>query len=392
MGLFNAYVPSAASGAFPTEAWIKAPTSGQPSPISLGTIDSTSPTLNCRMEPIDADRFIMFYRDGSQQPTVRIATKSGTPSAGTAVTVVASAVTHLQFLRRIKNTNFWLLGVNNDLYFINAGASGTTVISTQISSDAGDAGRAEAFSQNITDIVIADDGSHFVIMNEFNDGGTRSFVSALWTLNTSAPSCTYVARDVDATGSANAALQASGYLRGGKAYFIMNTGSDLTTAYVNAVTFTASTVSNSVNTLTVNVANTTSTLSFSRNQSRYVDIGDDLIMHSFSSTTGLSYIIDVSSTPALYSSVSWTAEFGSFPPFNSYATSQETLCVGASVSGTAFRHRNFKYAAPSRPLVTGLTSFSNCAGCYSNDLNWMACLYRDNTTDGYIAFLKNAAV
>jgi hypothetical protein len=394
MSLFNAYVASD-SASFPVEDWIKAPTS-QPTPVSVGTLSTSAPSDdNSRIEPIDSDRFVVFYRDASGYPTVRIATKSGTPSVGSAVTVVSSSVDNLMLLRRVPNTNYWLLGVNNDLYFINCGASGTTVTSTQISSDAGDAGRAEAFARGITDIVIAEDGTHFVILNEFNNGGTRSFVSALWTLTVGTPAAVYVTRDVDATGAGVAMDQASAYLRGGVAYYVATNGSSLTTCYVNKVTFTVSTVANSINSLTVaTFQNSTSLRSTSRNFSRYQTEISGLISHIMQSTANFRVIvIDISSTPSLYTDTSNAGIYNTTPSFAFYASNEFNIGSGVSVSGaTAIAHQNLAVDLLSRPLITGLTTYSHYSSCYSNDLNWLIVLGRVNTNDGYVYFLKNAAV
>lgn len=382
------------TGAFPVEDWIKAPTSGQPTPVSVGTLSTTQPSNNSRIEPIDSDRFVLFYRDASGYPTVRIATKSGTPSVGTAVTVVASSVTNLMLLRRVPNTNYWILGVNNDLYFINCGASGTTVVSTQISTDAGDAGKAEAFAQGITDIVIAEAGTHFVILNEFDNGGTRSFVSALWTLNIVTPSCTYVTRDVDATGSV-AMQQASAYLRGGVAYYVATNGTNLTTCYVNRVTFTTSTVSNSKTDLTVSTfSNSTSGLYSSRNFSRWQEEIDNLIRHGvqINASEQIRIVtIDISSTPAVYVNL-MTHEEAFTLDFNIYGQNQYALGKGASVAGTGINHINAVSPSASRTIITGLTTYAEYASCYSNDYNWLIALGRVNTNDGFVYFLKNAAV
>lgn len=393
MSLFNVYVASD-SASFPVEDWIKAPTS-QPTPVSTGTTVSTSaPSRDSRIEPIDSDRFVIFYLNSSGHPTVQIATKSGTPSVGTAVTVVASSVDNLMLLRRVPNTNYWLLGVNNDIYFINAGASGTTVVSTQISSDAGDAGRAEAFTRGVTDIVIADDGTHFVIMNEFSNGGTRSFVSALWTLNVATPAAVYVTRDVDATGSV-AMEQASAYLRGGVGYYVATNGTNLTTCYVNKVTFTVSTVANALSSLTVTTfSNSVTGLYSSRNFSRWQTEISDLISYGLQSSNGSQLrivTIDVSSAPAVYVD-SNTFTTSREADWSIYAQEQFALGQGFAISNTGVRHINLSTPAASRPLITGLTTFSSYASCYSNDYNWLIVLGKVNTNDGFVYFLKNAAV
>lgn len=393
MGLFNAYAPSAAAGAFPFEDWIKAPTSGQPAPISIGEIYVAS-GAGYACEPIDDDRFILFFRADAtnQYPSAVIADKSGTPSAGSVATIKAVAA-QIMFRRRIPSTNMWIIGTDNDLYLLDCGSSGNTITVTQLSSNAGDAGKGEAFSLHITDIIIEEDASCFVVVNEFNNGGTRAFVSALWTLSISGtPAATYVTRDVDNSGGTAASTTGSGYyVSSGVGLYTACSVTDANSVFVNKVSFTTTTVANSVSTLTVTQAISGSPQeSGSRMYSRMPAFVDLVPFAYIQASNAFRMIwIDTSAAPALYAepSSSFTTVLGD----NYYPHDYNVLCHSLSQGGTALVVQNRFTQVVSRPLITGLTSVSTFAYSYSLDFNWACVLGKQNTDDGYIFLMKNAA-
>lgn len=260
MSVFNITPQSSASG-FQAYKWLDLSSSGQPTPASLGNITVPSnrvdQTFSFALD--NSYRWIHFYSDNAGQPTARIASYDAggnTITAGTAKTILASNA-DIIFCERVPAgarglwTNFFIVGTNNDVYLVEAPSSGTTIANpTNIITDAGDAGRAEAFSTSVTRAKVSLAGTEIVICNEFNNGGTRSFVSALWTLNTAGASATYQARDVDATGEASA-FYASGMKRNlasGEMFFAgaIQTGSNLRTV---KVAFTSSTITNTVTSL-----------------------------------------------------------------------------------------------------------------------------------------------
>ena len=393
MGLFNAYVASD-SASFPFEDWIKAPTSGQPTPISIGKIYVAS-GQGYAAEPIDADRFIAFFRadNTNQYPSAVIVDKSGTPSAGSVATIKA-VTAQIMFRRRVPFTNMWIVGTDNDLYLLDCGSSGSTITVTQLSSNAGDAGKGEGFVRHITDIIIEEDASCFVIVNEFNNGGTRAFVSALWTLSLSGtPAATYVTRDVDNSGGTVASTTGSGYyISSGVGLYTACSEVDANSVFVNKVSFTTTTVANSVSTLTVAQAISGSTQeSGSRMYSR-MPAFVDLVPFAYIQANNVFRMIwiDTSAAPALYAEPS--SSFTTVLSDNYYPHDFNVICHSLSQGGTALVVQNRFTQVVSRPLITGLTSLGTFAYSYSLDYNWACVLGKQNTDDGYIFLMKNAAV
>ena len=195
---------AASSGAsvFPIAEWLAETSSGNHASVATSTniYDSIgNQTSDVGLIKLSGDKFLAIYQNSSQHPTAQIL-DAVAESAGTAVTILASAV-GVMFYKKVPGVDAVICGINNDLYYL--ACSGTTVTSTQISTDAGDTGKAEAFGLCRTDIDIADDATCFCIANTFNDAGTYRYVFAVWTLNISTPSCTYVTRSAaTATGDA----------------------------------------------------------------------------------------------------------------------------------------------------------------------------------------------
>lgn len=397
MAMYN--YPSAGSG-FPYFDWVEAPTSGQPSPLSIGTI--TPDNNSDRVIPIDDDRMLVLYRDSSGYPTARITTKSGgTPAVGSAV-ILTSTSTQVMFERRLPETNKWMVGANNDLFLVDCGTSGTTVTVTTVSSNAGDSGKGEAFFLSNTDIVFSDDLSYFVILNSFDNGGTHSFVSALFTITyTGTPAATYVTRDVDATGSSatfnnsNTGCVTGYYYSNGLAYFIGCNTTESTTLRVNKVTFTSSTVSNSVTNITVTQAvSGTQSQGHTRTISRCPNLSTGLLAFAYVQATNVARQtwIDVSSgTPALYAESA--SPFTELTGVRYYPHAQDIFCNFQTQSGsTALSVQNRYVQMVSRPLLTGLSASVSVSGqAFSLDYNWACGVGEQGTNDGLIFWAKNAA-
>lgn len=389
MSLFNAYVAS--GGGEDLEAiydgWLNASTAGQPTPVDIGTIEAAQ-NFNSRIHPVDADRFLVTCRITSNHTTVRVADKSGTPSVGSAVTIVASAST-IHCFRRVPNTNdFICLMDNNTAYLLRVG-SGTTVTVHTLIADY-ETGYTESAAAYKTDILFAADNSHIVICNEVS--GT--FYSALFTLNLGgSPSLTYVTRDSDSHGGS---AITSGYAlhlatAGQGLYAGYSTGSP-TNLRCNKITFTASTVTNSVNTLTINNSDTSDDGRGGSAAKLYFPEGKDRLMFvSQTSSNLITTIINASGTPAVIKSIAATGyrtpniwngfsrKLGVFA--NMQVRDSVNLEVAFSISPFAFRTAN---------LIGSLTTPDVYASAMSEDGNWMIGLGKVNTSDGRIFFLKNA--
>lgn len=394
--------PAAGAGGFPIDAWIEATTSGQPSLTATGTNITTALALT-QLISIDNDRWLALYYDSSSYLNAQIFSKSGgTGSVGTAQVVLSSAVT-LTFVKRVPNTNSVIIGLNNDLYLLACGASGTTLTVTQISTDAGDAGRGEAFVLNVTDLLFASDNSHMVITNEFNNGGTRSFVSALYTLNLGTPSATYVTRDVDATGSA-AALEcgiALATTTAGSGVFFGVNWTDTTSLRVTKITFTSSTVSNSTSTLTLGATVTDPGGSYiTRMLSTIQDNLARLVLYRSSGNGVLSSLVDVSGAPSyLADNVSNSIDnlgittiaftLATYKPSDPALRRICRLSDNAAGTGYFLNSISGDMAFATRDLITGLTTPAIRAAQFSPDGNWIAAVGKTSTNTGQFFLFKN---
>ena len=387
MSLFNAYVAS--GGGEDIEAiydgWLNASSAGQPTPVSIGTITASQQFEN-RVERVDADRFLVFYDDNGNTPQVRVADKSGTPSVGSAV--ASSPITPV-VIKRVPNTNDWIIiDDNGGAYLVRVG-SGTTVTVTLLLSNV-ETSRAEACTQYRSDILFAADNSHIVICNDVS--GT--FYSALFTLNLGgSPSLTYVTRDSDSHGgSAITSGYALHLATAGQGLYAGYSVSDTTNLRCNKITFTASTVTNSVNTLTINNSDTSDDGRGGSAAKLYFPEGKDrLVFVSQTSSNLIATIISASGTPAVIKSLAatgyrtpsiWNGILSKLGAFADVVVRDSVnLEVAFSIFPFAFRTAN---------LIGSLTTPAVYASAMSEDGNWMIGLGKVNAADGRVFFLKNA--
>lgn len=387
MGLFNAYVPSAGGEDIEAiyDGWLNASSAGQPTPVSIGTITASQQFEN-RVERVDADRFLVFYDDNGNNPQVRVADKSGTPSVGSAV--ASSPITPV-VIKRVPNTNDWIIiDANGGAYLVRVG-SGTTVTVTLLLSNV-ETSRAEACTQYRSDILFAADNSHIVICNEVS--GT--FYSALFTLDLGgSPSLTYVTRDSDSHGGS---FLNSGYAlhlaTAGQGFYAGYNTSQTTSLRCNKITFTASTVTNSINTLTIATSDINDDGRGGSAAQRYFPEGEDRLVFVSQTTSDLIItLINASGTPAVIKSLAATGyrtpniwngisrKLGAFA--NIIVRDAVNLEVAFSISPFAFRTAN---------LIGSLTTPGVYASAMSEDGNWMIGLGKVNAADGRVFFLKNA--
>lgn len=358
-GLFRRFPAAAAAGGFPFKDWLLATTSGQVNYAS-GITWTGSSGVGRWGYPIEAGRALFVVPNSSGYAVGQVANLAG---VGTAQVLLSSALNVDDLVQVPNNPRYFLALLNNDVYLLDCGASGTTLTVTQINSVAGDAGKAEAFVTRVTKIMI-DAADHFVIVNEFNDAGTRKWVSALFTLDLGVPSATYVSRDTDATGSA-VALEATAVVNSstlGTGLVIGVNATDSTTARANKVTHTTSTVANSLTNLTTaGMTNVNDTGNYIH--STYP--ADNLIVFRTRDATS---VIEYSGTPQVLAGVNSAFSSGLFngnprPAFVDADNNVEANVTGGS--GTIIKARftsvaNGVHLSGTRDLLTGLTSSAVC--------------------------------
>jgi hypothetical protein len=383
-----------ATTSFDFADWLAATTSGQPGKLALsGTYLGTAsePVIL----PLNAGRALLYGQDASGFPTVRIVTP--TPSAGTAVTIISSSTTLIAYAQ-VPRTYKFLFLINNDIYMVDCGNSGTVVTVTSISSDAGDAAKAEAFVKDVTFIDIADDATCFVIVNEFSNAGTRSWVSALWTLNAAAPSCTYVTRDVDATGSAAALVGTGGFKSSTDKTFLMIGGNatDTTTLRACKVTYTTSTVANTLTNLTTTSVAGANAYDYGR-YSSVLNQSSNVVRYQYNSTAQ-QRVITFSGTPTINTMVntgggSYRRGDGrlagdsnplAFCPLNIDATTT-AACVSIGGGGVSIFNTN--------SLVTGLAATATfIAAALDASGNYVYAYGEEGTNSPILVVMKRASV
>lgn len=398
MAIFGHTIPSAGGG-FPIAAWLRATTSGQPG-VTASSISHTG--SGASVWRLSGNRALALVRNTSGHPVAQIGTNA--PAVGSAVTILASNVA-INFVQRLKSdTNRFLLGINNDLYLVDCGASGTTVTVTQVSTDAGDSGKGEAWSTR-TRILVAEDDSHFVVCNEFDNGGFRTFVSALFTITYGGtPAATYVTRALTVTGGS--ASLTSGNTFGGDTstaglgfYCGLNASTETTSLRFNKITYTSSTVSNSVNTVTLGTA-ATSVAQFTACDN-FAEADRCAIRYGTGTNQGVEALISYSGTPAVDSEI----DSGSrgISDVNQYASSRRLDAFGcraamraSSGGGTVgfefISPHNDNVLMPKYALVTGLTTPAAYAIDIDDAGEYAYFIGKTSTNTGFFGCVKNADV
>lgn len=381
---------------FDHDAWLDATSEIQPGSISLD-----KPIVNTNANavyPIDASRWLVLYADGSNSNRVSACiVRSGDDAAkGDEVHEIFGDVnTAPVFVRKCRAHNAFLIGSDvNSLIYLDCGPSGLDLSITMLATD-GATGKAEAFARK-TDVLMAEDDSHFVITNEFNNGGTRSFVSALWGLDLSGtPAADYVMRDVTATGSAQEN-------RGMSAYYLPGSGAGVTICYdsndnammrVNKVSFGDLFVSNSVTGVSLPTSITSNAAEESRRFSRRYEHSAKYVPVLFTSGSAAAIAaFDLSGTPVLVPSgdlgVSVTA--GMLGNAHGVTHNRDHPYCGAGVGSTSIRIIFSLPPLPStRDLITGLTSPAVYASALAPDGNWLCMLGKVSTNDGRVFLAKS---
>lgn len=387
-----------AAGEFPYASWLEASSSGQPSPVALSV--SISSSTSARVRQLSGGRFLLLGVNTSNYPFAQIVDQT-TPSAGAAVVIVSSAVTIDHVARCKANTDRFLALINNDVYLIDCGSSGTTVTVTPVSSTAGDATRGEAFTDR-TRILIAEDDSHFVTCNDFDNAGTRSFVSALFTITYGgSPAATYVARDVDATGGS--ASLASGNTFGGDTstagtgfYCGLNASSETTSLRFNKITYTSSTVANSVSTLTLGTA-ATGVATLSVDSMNFASANRCALRYVTGSNQGTEVVVSYSGSPALDGELDGggrgvsSAGIGASERLDAIGTRAfpRASSGGGTVGFEFVTPINNNIMLPRYGLITGLTTPAVYAIGISSDGNWACALGKTSTNTGQAFVMKN---
>jgi hypothetical protein len=375
-------------------------------PVAVGDVATGSPVATTGQAdeavclPLSRGRVLMYYWESNNYPTVQIGATAA--PVGTAQVIVTTSYP-LMFWKKLTGIDSFIFGINNDLYLIECGSSGTTVTVTQISTDAGDAGRGEAFRKDFTDILLDRDNGYFVICNEFSNGGTRSFVSALYTLDlTGTPSATFVTRDVDATGDANllTAAFAANSSTNGRGIYLGASNASSTVIRCNIVTFTVSTVSNSVSSVTPTIDNFANIATIQTRYNSRAYAGYDYL--SFLVTLGTvgnprsNIYIDYSSSPALVYQDSplptntTSAARGqtvtnaeSVGVFANFVTSDASVQISMLI-GSILTH--------SVGSLISLTTPTAYAQCFSTDNNYLYVFCKTSTDTGTLVVFKSGAV
>lgn len=395
MVMFDANVSSGGDN-IDIAAWLEASSSGQPGGVDLG-VNYPSGGTSGVIKSLPGDRALLIGYNSSNYPFVQIGTK--TPSVGTAVVVVSSAVNVLRVERCRANKSRFLIIVNNDVYLIDCGLSGTTVTVTNVASDAGDAGRGESLTDRAW-IRIAEDDSHFVILNEFNNAGTRSFVSALYTISYSGtPAATYVTRDVDATGG-TADLTTGGTFSGytstpGTVFICGANTTESSDLRFNRVTFTSSTVLNSVTTVALSTAYSTANAQMVYASQNFEDIDRCIIRYTVGGNC-ISATLSYGGAPTLLSTTSGgtvvftnesLAYFDADPLLWARGTGSTTISVDFGSRNSAGT-----IICQTAALITGITGATVKATGFDETGDYLFIIGRSGSDVGRLWVVKNTNV
>lgn len=376
--------------AFNLGAWLAATTAGQPGLTATGNnVDTTSLSAESISYPLTGDRALLVYHTSTPAVVAQIVDNTGT--AGSAVTISVGSV-NIKVIRQLNGINNFLIVVNNDIYLLQCGASGTTVTSNSIVTDLDSVTRAETLS-SCFNIIIAEDNTHFVVCNTFNNGGTWTFVAALWTLNIGTPSAAFVTRDTVATGYTGDSSGGAAGLTAttGVGFYIVGQAGE-TTAKVLLVTFTSGTVGVALTTISSALGSAANTFITPQNGTALVYPDNDICL--IKADDGNATVIAVDATPSLVSRAgSGDADYPSqrFPAIESGAPGMSAEIHTAS--GTSVNVRFHDYAGDTAfqtiDLLTGLTTATIYASCLSESGNYVFGVGKTSTNTGQIFILQN---
>jgi len=236
------------------------------------------------------------------------------------------------------------------------------------------------------------------VTNEFSNAGTRSWVSAVWTLNLGAPSCTYVTRDVDATGSAAAITGTGGWKHANdKTYMVVggNTTNNTSLRCVK-VSYTASSVTNTLTTLTVGTISGVNTWDYGR-YSSCLDRDSSVLCYAYNATTTLR-TIDFSGTPTLNNAASGGAASArrGYGRIQGESSPLSLVALDIDMTATSFGLAVGvlgETALQTKELVTGLSSAASCsAAALDASGNYVYAYGEEGTNSPILVVMKNTNV